>query len=645
MLINIKLKIKNYSLGEKIVIFLAILSATYALYISVKYAGQAPLDLYSFRQTQTALTAFWLVKNGFSLAYETPVAGPPWSIPFEFPIYQYIVALASEITKCSLDATGRMVSFLFLALCLVPVRAITRQLKLSPSVFYIFAALLFSSPLYLYWGRTFMIETTAIFFSIAAIKYFIDIVQTKYSFRYSSLFLIFIVLSILQKATTGLPVLAILGLVYFFLSIKDLTSSFEEKNSSNGVFLIKKIILALVYFGIPLAMGVIWTLYTDHIKALNGLGVNLTSGALGGWNWGSLDQRLSAELYVGVIWKRLFEQNLSGVLGVVILLFALFSNSKKSVKWVILISASMGLVPLFSFTNLHLVHTYYQTANLIFLVYAVAVSMGHVLNGYFEKKVIIVLLTTTMVVSNYFWFSKDYLNVIKTEFNRENSRDFAVSDILRREIPQEKYFVAFGNDWSSSLAYLSERKSFTVPVFFKQYEKISLNPENFINEAHLGGVVVCPSGGRPTLDDLTQWSSKNRSWKIGAVHNCHIAIPESFKVNTSTKTSYVDCQGSLDYVSEKASEKHNILSISGWTSIAGEPVIFPEKIYVTMTKQSNAPIFFEALEVNRPNNNIVFSRIINTSSLSGEYVISVAKLNQGHLESCKFQKKISINGG
>src|ERR1700722_19604767 len=107
-------KFKNYSWPEFLLAILASACFFYALYIAVRYANQAPLDgAYSFRQTQTALSAFWMLKNGFSFAYETPVAGPPWSIPFEFPIYQYIVALVSEIFGWSLDSAGRIVSFTF----------------------------------------------------------------------------------------------------------------------------------------------------------------------------------------------------------------------------------------------------------------------------------------------------------------------------------------------------------------------------------------------------------------------------------------------------------------------------------------------------------------------------------------------------
>ena len=228
----------------------------------------------------------------------------------------------------SLNATGRIVSFIFLALCIIPAKSITKNLNISRSVFYIFTALLFSSPLYLYWGRTFMIETAALFFSIAAIKYFVDIIQAKNSFKNQLFFVVFITLSILQKITTGLPVLALLCLVYFFLVLK-------RTNSLKNTFFDKKAILGLIYFGIPLAIGIGWSLYTDQVKTLNGLGVSLTSSALSEWNWGTLRQRFSFYFYVDLIWRRVFEQNLSGALGVAILMNALFFNANNSIKSIV----------------------------------------------------------------------------------------------------------------------------------------------------------------------------------------------------------------------------------------------------------------------------------------------------------------------
>lgn len=136
----------NELLIERSIKCIALLTVLYATYLAFRYSGQPLLELYGFRQTQTALTTFWFIKEGFKFAYETPVAGAPWSLPFEFPIYQTLVALIAKVSGFDLGKTGRIVSFIFLVLCLFPVKAICRSLQLPPRTFYIFAGLLFSSP-------------------------------------------------------------------------------------------------------------------------------------------------------------------------------------------------------------------------------------------------------------------------------------------------------------------------------------------------------------------------------------------------------------------------------------------------------------------------------------------------------------------
>jgi hypothetical protein len=53
------------------------------------------LGLHGFRQTQTAMAVEYLLAGSSWLRYETPFLGVPWSIPFEFPLFQWIVAAIS----------------------------------------------------------------------------------------------------------------------------------------------------------------------------------------------------------------------------------------------------------------------------------------------------------------------------------------------------------------------------------------------------------------------------------------------------------------------------------------------------------------------------------------------------------------------
>src|SRR5262249_7913478 len=124
---------------------------------------QPILDQFAFRQTQTALTTFWLMRGGPVLAYETPVLGFPWSIPFEVPVYQIIVAGLGK-AGVPIDAAGRIVSFAFFIGCLWPLNVLFRALRFGRFAFPCVAILFLLSPLYLFWGRTLMVETCALFF-------------------------------------------------------------------------------------------------------------------------------------------------------------------------------------------------------------------------------------------------------------------------------------------------------------------------------------------------------------------------------------------------------------------------------------------------------------------------------------------------
>ena len=73
------------------------------------------LDRYEFRQLQTALSTFWMIRDGYHFDYLTPLFGPPWSIPMEFPVYQACVAALSGTTGLPLEQAGRLASILFFA--------------------------------------------------------------------------------------------------------------------------------------------------------------------------------------------------------------------------------------------------------------------------------------------------------------------------------------------------------------------------------------------------------------------------------------------------------------------------------------------------------------------------------------------------
>ena len=88
------------------------------------------VEQHAFRQTQTALSTYWISKSPLTTLYQTPTLRSPWSIPFEFPIYEYAVSCSASLRGSDLRQTGRLVSYAFLLLCLLPVGSILRRLCL-----------------------------------------------------------------------------------------------------------------------------------------------------------------------------------------------------------------------------------------------------------------------------------------------------------------------------------------------------------------------------------------------------------------------------------------------------------------------------------------------------------------------------------
>src|SRR5476649_748470 len=107
---------------------LAILGLVLSAWLAVEYRNTPILGFHSFRQTQTALTSYWACQGGLRADYWTPVAGFPWAIPFEFPIYQWVVSLIACPLGLDLDPVGRLVSYGFWIGCLAPARMVCRRL-------------------------------------------------------------------------------------------------------------------------------------------------------------------------------------------------------------------------------------------------------------------------------------------------------------------------------------------------------------------------------------------------------------------------------------------------------------------------------------------------------------------------------------
>lgn len=549
-----------------------------AAIFAIHYRNQPLIDLYSFRQTQTALTSYWFIRDGWKLAYETPVGGAPWSIPFEFPIYQTIAAVLSSALKLDLDPVGRLLSFAFLVLCVIPARQLQRRLELSTETFWIFCCLLFSAPIYVYWGRTFMIETMALFFTLASLPYFVDLLHGVRMKRAVGLFCGWTALSLLQKVTTGLPVVAILGIVW-------LIHLWRADPRLAGLFTRKNLIVGLIAFAIPVALAFAWTEYSSALRAQNPVGAYLTNSKLTQWNWGTWEQRLSERFWVEVLWKRVLQCNIAGVIGVLTIVASLAIGKPGGRRSLIVTCLLLGLLPFLTFTNLYIIHDYYPTACVIFLLAAIAVALGRWTNGGILPRAAAIALLAVFIGNGIHEFKARYWPAATYRNRVAYLPELALGYALKENTSPDAAVLVYGYDWSSQIAYFSQRRSLTNPFWPGPLREVWSNPERYMGGKPLGAIAVCQSSRASLSPHQVEERFLTGDYYGGISANCTILVKKNGSGNSIKEGTPLpakdDCKAHINsfsgFPAEKVDESSHIVtvdaSISGLTpSQESEPV-------------------------------------------------------------------------
>ena len=322
--------------------------------------GHTILDEFGFRQAQTAISIDYLLKGGPLVAYETPVLGPPWSLPFEFPLYQWIAAIAARCLHMRVDQAGRFVSVLFFSISFVPLVWLLGKLGLSRLQRWPFVILLLASPTYLFWSRAVLIESCALFLGLVYVALCIDYLQRP-SWKFGVLVALAGGLDAMVKITTFFGFAFCSVLLWISVSGVDWRKvrANLRVNLAVGTYLI----------AVPCAFGLAWTRYADSKRALCPLADFTLDKAVTAFTLGTPGLRISAP-YWDAIWNRgipdIIGSNLL-MLPLLVMLPFLRSQRRRCV-----IASAAFLVPTLTFANLHFVHKYYQYETGIFLIGALA---------------------------------------------------------------------------------------------------------------------------------------------------------------------------------------------------------------------------------------------------------------------------------
>src|SRR5258707_9909004 len=109
--------------------------------------NQPVIDMWGFRPAQTVISIPYMLRGEGWLTTPMPILGEPWTIPLEFPLYQWLVALVVWATGISVDASGRLISGLFAVGTIWPVLILANSAGLGRRFTLVVATLWLLAPL------------------------------------------------------------------------------------------------------------------------------------------------------------------------------------------------------------------------------------------------------------------------------------------------------------------------------------------------------------------------------------------------------------------------------------------------------------------------------------------------------------------
>lgn len=450
------------------------------------YLSHPLLDLHSFRQCQTAISVPWLAEDldpRRMLVYQTPILGSPWRVPFEFPLYQWCAAVLHRVTGWSVELCCRCVALAFHLACLLPLWRLVRLGGGSPRTWKILASLFLLAPVLHHWSRTALIETTAVYLALEYLAAMVAWSRLGGAWRVA-VASVWATLAVLVKVTTFPPFAVAAGLTC--LREEWIASSRGRRT----VAACGRLALAAAPLAVALAFLVPWLRECDAIKRSNPIAAYNTSAGLAGWNYGTVAQRMSAGLWADTVLLRAVPEAIGwpglGVLtvGVVVLLH----RGERRAAWVAILLGGLFLLPFVLFTNLHIVHNYYQAANAVWLVAALAVVVDRIANS--RPRELAVVLLVICLAGQFHRSLQGYVPMEGIDFSRDAR--LAVARSLRNGLPADDVVMFVGCDWSPEMAFYSGRRAVYIPQWVKLDDVVGIvsSPDRIVGGQTIGAMVI-----------------------------------------------------------------------------------------------------------------------------------------------------------
>ncbi len=407
----------------------------------------ANLPGHEFRQTQTAISAYFIQQErNFSLAYPTPILGKPWSIPFEFPLYQWTVVAVSDATGLPVTQAGRLVSTACFLLLLPALYLLLRRLALAPAHCLVALSFVVLCPLYLFYERAVLIETMALMFGCwyAAL---LPLVLERRCLGWVLLVNAAGAGAGLVKVTTFMIFLppAFIWCVYQLWLARPRGGDWRPLLRTVGW-------LAAAHAG-GFAATVWWVHCADAIKSLNFSARDLQSASMTAWNFGT-GRRLDPELWGRIRTIVLQEITPPAVLAAAAVAALAFGRR----HW----AALGGLLALWggvflTFPLLYALHDYYHVAAAFLPMLAVGLAAAALFQRAGLPRVgrfaVWLLLLSCQAITFLDFHYPQY---------RDAGSGGGLAEALKMVLRRDEVIVVAGDDWSSIFPYFAGHRALMI---------------------------------------------------------------------------------------------------------------------------------------------------------------------------------------
>lgn len=433
---------------------------------------------HDFRQTQTMLSAFWLLKEPFHFpAYLTPVFGDPWKVPFEFPTFQTLCAVLN-VVGIPLDMAGRLTTILCFIVSYIFIVKILRLLSENNGTILPFSLLSLASPFGIIWSRTPLIDYCSVALCIMAVFYMLLAQVNNFkSTKHILLGLLLISLGAVTKITSVIVFIV----PYLVLSAAYIYFDYKKQKNQNAI---KHILILLLFCITPFISTLKWTYFCDNIKSQSITTIWLISKNMGGWNYGDLNQRIEIKNWI-IIFQRIRDELIPNIWFLLVFPFFLSFEQKKSTILLFSTIIISVILNIFIFFNLFLVHEYYLICASFSTWLATSIGLSCLIDrfNYLQEKIII-LFSLILLLSAY-----NFGNIDGNFTDLSAHPPVIAYRQIKEIVNKNQEVIIFGEEWSSRVPYYIERKCIMhYGIISEEYIK------NYSSNHNVKYIVTTPAG-------------------------------------------------------------------------------------------------------------------------------------------------------